>query len=149
MSDEVTAQSALETVKQRCSPDHGEIVEQTFLEEVTTWPIVAGPEQIAKRPDTAAMTLLSGPPDRPALTVRTVVEVTVTAELRPEVVKVHSINVPRGEVRVVTEGTTGEVELVERRTWLNRQLVDVEIVERTVREAPTPRRVIVGRRDDG
>jgi len=78
------------------------------------------------------------------ITVKTVKEVTRTVEIEPELDKKYSVNVPRGETRVVAEGVPGKKLVIEHHTYHNDRLVETKVISGQVVEAPTPRRVLVG-----
>lgn len=86
-------------------------------------------------------------PAMAGITVKTVTEVTETVDVEPEVEKVHSVNVPRGETRVVTEGVPGKKLVVKHRTYHNERLVEEETKSTQIVEAPSARRVLVGTDD--
>jgi len=78
------------------------------------------------------------------ITVKTVKEVTRTVEIEPELDKNYSVNVPRGETRVLAEGVPGRKLVVEHHTYHNDRLVETKAISGQIVEAPTPRRVLVG-----
>ncbi len=86
-------------------------------------------------------------PAMAGITVKTVTEVSATVDVEPEVEKVHSVNVPRGETRVASEGVPGKQLEVKHRTYHNSKLVEEETKSTQLVEPPSPRRVIVGTDD--
>ncbi len=78
------------------------------------------------------------------LTVKTVTEVTQTVDVEPEVQKVRSVHVPRGETRVATEGVPGKKLVVKHKTYHNDRVIETETISTRVVEEPSPRRVLVG-----
>lgn len=83
-------------------------------------------------------------PATAGITVKTVKEVTRTVEVEPEVEKVHSASLPRGETRVVSEGTPGKKLIVEHHTYHNNELVEKKVQSGRIVEPPSPRRILVG-----
>ncbi|MGI5819853.1 MAG: G5 domain-containing protein [Armatimonadota bacterium] len=81
------------------------------------------------------------------ITVKTVTEVSETVDVEPEVEKVHSVNVPRGETRVASEGAAGKKLVVKHKTYNNDALIQEETKSTQIVEPPSPRRVIVGTDD--
>lgn len=86
-------------------------------------------------------------PAMAGITVKTVTEVSETVDVEPEVEKVHSVNVPRGETRVASEGVPGKKLVVKHKTYHNDRLVEEETQSTQIVEPPSPRRVIVGTDD--
>lgn len=86
-------------------------------------------------------------PAMAGLTVKTVTEVSETVEIAPEVDRVHSASVPRGETRVATEGTPGKKLVVKHRTYHNDRLVEEETKESQIVEQPSRKRILVGTGD--
>lgn len=78
------------------------------------------------------------------ITVKTVKEVTRTVEIEPEVERLYSASMPRGETRVVTEGTPGKKLIVEHHTYHNDRLVEKKTISGRVVEPPSAKRVLFG-----
>lgn len=83
-------------------------------------------------------------PAMAGITVKTVTEVSETVDVEPEVEQIRSVNVPRGETRVATEGVPGKELVVKHRTYHNDRLVEEETKSTQIVEPPSPRRVLVG-----
>jgi LysM repeat protein len=103
-------------------------------------------------PDTRGSTIHPGDkvkvsPPMGGITVKTVTEVSETVDMPPEVEKIHSVNVPRGETRVATEGVPGKKMIVKQRTYHNDRLIEEETTSTQIVEPPSPRRLLVGTDD--
>ena len=81
------------------------------------------------------------------LTVKSVTEVSETVEVEPEVDRVYSASIPRGETRVASEGTPGKKLVVKHRTYHNDRIVEEKTTESQIVEPPSPKRVLVGTGD--
>ncbi len=87
-------------------------------------------------------------PAMAGITVKTVTEVTETVDVEPEVEKLHSVHVPRGETRVASPGVPGKKLVVKHRTYNNDTVVLEETISSEVIEDASPKKVIVGTADD-
>lgn len=83
-------------------------------------------------------------PAMAGITVKTVKEVTRTVELAPEVQKTSSRDLPRGQTRVVAEGTPGKKLVIEHHVYHNDKLIEKKTISGRVVEPPSPRQVLVG-----
>ncbi|MFW6156257.1 MAG: G5 domain-containing protein [Armatimonadota bacterium] len=81
------------------------------------------------------------------ITVKTITEVSETVDVEPEVQKVRSVHVPRGETRVASEGVPGKKLVIKHKTYHNDELIQTEIKDSRMVEKPSPKRVIVGTDD--
>lgn len=81
------------------------------------------------------------------ITVKTVREVTRTEEIEPEVERIHSVELERGETEVVSEGVPGKKVIVEHHTYHNDRLVEKEVVSSQVVQQPSKKKVLVGTAD--
>ncbi len=81
------------------------------------------------------------------LTVKSVTEVSETVEVEPEVEKVYSASLSRGETRVASEGTPGKKLVVKHRTYHNDRLIEEETKKSEIVESPSPKQVLVGTGD--
>lgn len=88
-------------------------------------------------------------PAMAGITVKTVTEVTETLDVEPEVEKVHSVHVPRGETRVGREGVPGKKLVVKHKTYNNDKVVLDETISSEIIEAPEAKTVLVGTADGG
>ncbi len=86
-------------------------------------------------------------PEMAGLTVRSVTQVRETFEVEPEVERVYSASVPRGETRGASEGTPGTELRVKHRTYHNDRVVEEKTTETQIVEPPSPKRVLVGTSD--
>lgn len=134
--------------------------------EAKTYSVQAGeyPEKIAAdhdmtieefyrlNPQTKGTTIHPGDkvkiaPAMAGITVKTVTEVSETVDVAPEVEKVYSVRVPRGETRVASEGVPGKKLVVKHKTYHNDKVVEQETKSTEIVEAPSPRQVLVGTDD--
>jgi LysM repeat protein len=160
----VEKQAAAETVLKDISAAVEALA--TTSSEAETYTVKAGdyPEKIAAdhgmtiesfhrlNPETKSATIHPGDkvkvtPAMAGITVKTVTEISETVDVEPEVEKVHSVNVPRGETRVASEGVPGKELRVKHRTYHNDRLVEEETTSTQMIEPPSPKRVIVGTDD--
>ncbi len=86
-------------------------------------------------------------PAMTGITVKTITEVTETVDVAPEVEKLHSVHVPRGETRVSTPGVPGKKLVVKHKTYNNDRVVLEQTISSQIVEAPSPKRVLVGTAD--
>jgi|LSQX01.2.fsa_nt_gb LysM repeat protein len=81
------------------------------------------------------------------ITVKTVTEVSETLDVPPEVERVHTATLQRGQTRVASEGVPGKKVVTSLRTYHNARLVEEKVRDTQTIEAPTLKKVMVGTAD--